>query len=116
MSNDHDSTWLRDQMRRLRQRRDASSTRFEQFWDAAQAQQVSSETKLACPSWIIGSASIATILLAALVAFHTASERKHSRQKEQEFATLDGILMTYWQAPSDEMLPAGHEEGTTQAR
>jgi hypothetical protein len=116
MSDDRDSAWLQDQMRRLRQRRNASAARFEQVWGAAQAQQVSLETKLAWPSWMIGSASIAAILLAAMVVFHTASERNHRRQKEQEFATVDGILMTYWQAPSDEMLPAGYEEGTTQGR
>ena len=116
MSDDHESDWLRHQMRRLRQRRNASATPFHQVWNAARAQHLSSDAKLAWPWWRIAGASIAAVVVAAVATFHTATERMHSRQKEQEFATVDGILITYWQAPSDDLLPAGQEDGVTKPR
>ena len=105
MSNDDESRWLRDRMQRLRQRRNISTTAFERLWGAAQARQASFEAKPAGPSWRFAAASVAAILLAVGIAFHTAAERKHSRQQEREFAAVDGVLMTYWQAPSDDLLP-----------
>lgn len=108
MSNDHESQWLRERMQRLRPRRNASVTAFEKIWGAAQAEQVSLEVKPVSPAWRLATASLAAILLAAALAFHAVAERKHNRQQEREFAAVDGVLMTYWQAPSDELLPVGN--------
>jgi len=105
MSDDHESQWLRDRMKKLRQRRNMSGAAFERIWSAAQAQQASLETAPAAPAWKFATASLAAILLAVGFAFHTAAERKHRRQQEREFAAVDGALMTYWQAPSDDLLP-----------
>jgi hypothetical protein len=52
---------------------------------------------------------VAAVFLVSVAAFHTASERNHQRQREREFAAVDGILITYWQAPSDDLLGAGDE-------
>ena len=108
MSDDHEAQWLRDRMQELRQRRNASAPTFEQVWGVAREQQASLEGKPVCPSWSFAAASIAAILLTASVAFHTAAEREHSRQKEREFAAVDGVLITYWQAPSDDLLSIGN--------
>jgi hypothetical protein len=91
----------------MRRRREASTPAFEQIWRAARAQQTSAEAKLAWPWWKLAGASAVAALLAVFIAFYTASERKHRRQQERDFATLDGILITYWQAPSDDLLSMG---------
>lgn len=105
MSNDHDAQWLKERMQQLRDRRDASAPAFERVWGAARVQRTASDAKPSWPSWALATASFAVILLTSVLVFHTAAERKHSREREQEFATVDGVLMTYWQAPSDDLLP-----------
>jgi hypothetical protein len=105
MSNEHDGQWLRERMQQLRERRDASAPAFERLWGAARVRRAASDAKSAWPAWTLAGASFAAALLTAILAFHTAAERKHSRQQEREFAAVDGVLMTYWQAPSDDLLP-----------
>jgi hypothetical protein len=101
MSNDHEEQWLRERMQQLRQRRNASVTSFERVWGAARVRRVAVDAK---PAALAG-ASLAAVLLTSVLVFHTAAERKQSREKEREFAAVDGVLMTYWQAPSDDLLP-----------
>jgi len=105
MSNDQEDQWLREQMQELRQRRQASGPAFERVWGVARVQRAALDAKPAWPSWTLAGASFAAVLLTTVLAFHTAAERKHSREKEREFAAVDGVLMTYWQAPSDDLLP-----------
>jgi hypothetical protein len=105
MSNDHEAQWLREQMQELRQRRGASGPTFERVWGAARVRRVALEAKPAWPAWTLAASSFAAVLLTTLLALHIGAERKRDRQQEREFATVDGVLMTYWQAPSDDLLP-----------
>ena len=107
MSSDQESPWLRERMQQLRERRNGLATPFERVWGAARAQQASLEAKPMWPVWRLAAVSVIAALLASATVFHTAEERKHRRQKEREFAAVDGVLMTYWQAPSDDLLPTG---------
>jgi len=108
MNKDDESPWLRDRMQQLRERRNGSVIAFERVWGAARAQQTSLETKSDWPAWRFATATVAGILLAAAIVFHIAGDRKQRREKEQEFAAVDGVLMTYWQAPSDDLLPVSN--------
>lgn len=105
MSYDHEEQWLRERMQQLRQRREASATSFERVWGAARARRVAVDAKPAWSSMALVGASFAAVLLTSVLVFHTAAERKQRREKEREFAAVDGVLMTYWQAPSDDLLP-----------
>ena len=109
MSNDHDVQWLREHMRELRQRREASATSFERVWGAARRRRAALEAKPAWPSLTLVGASFAALFLAAVLTLHIVADRRHNREREREFAAVDGVLMTYWQAPSDDLLP-GHDK------
>ena len=107
MSSDQESPWLRERMQQLRERRNGLTTPFERLWDAALTQQAALETKPMRPVWRLAAVSVVVVFLASVTVFHRAAERKHRRQTEREFAAVDGVLMTYWQAPSDDLFPAG---------
>ncbi|HSI12809.1 MAG TPA: hypothetical protein VK961_12240 [Chthoniobacter sp.] len=109
MSNDHDAQWLRDRMQELGQRRQASATSFERVWGAARRCQAASDAKPGWPSLTLAGASFAVLFLAAVLTLHIVAERRHDREREREFAAVDGVLMTYWQAPSDDLLPVRHD-------
>lgn len=109
MKNDPEAQWLREEMQELRRRREASAASFERVWRAARERHAALHAKPVWPSLALAGASCAAVAAAAIFAFHSAAERKHSRQREREFAAVDGVLMTYWQAPSDGLLPVHNE-------
>lgn len=107
MKHEDESRWLHERMQELRARRGASTPAFDKLWCAAHARNASAEEKGAWPAWGLASLSAAVIVVAATL-FWTASAREHSRRMERDFATVDGALLMYWQAPSDDILPVGN--------
>ena len=110
MNNDEESKWLRDRMALLRRRRGASVVKFDQIWQAAQRERRARQMDREWPWWKLASASLAAFIIVAAFVLQTQSRIEDSRHKEQEFATVDGILMTNWQAPSDDLIRLPEED------
>jgi hypothetical protein len=108
MNDEHESPWLQERMQELRERRDASAPAFERVWRAARVQCASEEGKVAWPVWRIAGVSVAAVVITIGAVFWTHAEREHHRRIERDFAAVDGALLMYWQAPSDDLLPVGN--------
>lgn len=117
--------WFRERMRELRRQRETSAPSFGQTWRAVRAREAAEENALVLPWGRFAVASAVAIAVAIFVVFYTASDRPHrwqqerdfanrerdltklERQLERDFAKLDGLLITYWEAPSDELFSLG---------
>lgn len=110
MNSDEESKWLRERMALLRHRRNASVVEFDQIWRAARKEQSTRQMDRAWPWWKLAGATFAAFVVIGMSVLQTRSRIEDSRHKEQEFATVDGILMTNWQAPSDDLIRLPEED------
>jgi hypothetical protein len=110
MKSESDETWLRDRMRELRQQATDSAPPFDRVWRRALAQRAA-PLKSVLSGWRLAGASIAALLVMLAAISWSTARRERTARMEREYAEMEGVLMTYWQAPSDTLFPTGDGEG-----
>jgi len=116
MNDENESPWLQERMQELRERRHASAPTFEKVWRAARARTSEVVEKAVWPTWRLAAVSFATIAVAASAIMWKHSERENHRRIERDFAAVDGALLTYWQGPTDDLLPIGNWDDSPESR
>jgi len=103
MSNDKESLWMRTRMDRMREHRNQSIPAFIEVWRAAKHRRKGWDQDHSPRVRGLAFASLAmTFVLAVAVIGYWGSGRRQQNDKRQlEFTAVDGVLVTYWQAPSD---------------
>ena len=110
MKSESDETWLRERMQELRQRATGAAPPFDRVWRRALAQRAAPvESKR--PAWRFACAFTAALLVLIAAFSWSNAQRKRTARVEREYAEMEGVLMTYWQAPSDTLFPTGGVEG-----
>lgn len=109
MKNESDDFWLRECMQELRQRAAGTAPPFDRVWRRA-------FTPTAPPrlGWRLASASFAALLVLMAAFSWSSHQRARTAQMERAYDEMEGVLMTYWQAPTDTLFPSGDGEGNDQ--
>ena len=102
MSHDDETHWLKTRMDRMRERRERCIPSFEQTWRAAEARPAKRGVPVLFGNLLLPSAAV--VLAAVATGFWGFARWQHSQRIERDFATVEGALVTYWQAPSDALL------------
>jgi len=110
MKSESDETWLRERIQDLRQRATGAAPPFDRVWRRALARRAAPLESI-LPGWRLACASTAALLVLIAAFSWSNAQRKRTAHVEREYAEMEGVLMTYWEAPSDTLFPTGDVEG-----
>jgi len=110
MKSESDETWCRDCMQELRQHEIGSAPSFDQVRRRARAQRASLPGSMP-PAWGLACASTMALLVLIAAFSWSTVHRERAARIEREYAEMEGVLLTNWQAPSDTLFPTGNTEG-----
>ena len=90
-------------MDQMRERREQSIPSFDEMWRAAEGRRTGSDQRAAprVGGLAFASLAMAFVLAVAAIGYWGFGSRQQSERRQLEFAAMDGVLVTYWQAPSD---------------
>lgn len=110
MKSESDETWFRDRMKELRQHEIGSAPSFDQVRRRARAQRASPLRSMPLAWRLACASSMALLVLIAAFSWSTV-HRQRAARIERDYAEMEGVLLTNWQAPSDTLFPTGNNEG-----
>lgn len=104
MSSDNEALWIKDRMQQMREHREHLMPAFEQIWNAAQVRRTASTQPAPMYFQRLALVSAAVALMAAILGYWSFTHWQQSRRIERDYTAVEGVLLTYWQAPSDALL------------